>query len=269
MPTRSNVAAFSWGSLIGSLGGLIGLGGAEYRLPLLISFFRFGALQSIILNKAMSLVVVGASIPFRMPSTPPSLLFSYRFVVLVLLSGSLFGAWLGAHWATQLASRQLNRTIAVLLVGIAATLLFAHRADAQPALLHGPLQAIVGVVAGFFIGIVAALLGVAGGEMLIPAIILLFGIDIKTAGTLALIVSFPTMLVAFIRYSRDQTFRVLAENRHFVLAMAAGSIGGSYVGSLLLGVVASAVLLPILSAIVVMSAVVVWRGAASGRHCAR
>jgi hypothetical protein len=38
---RSNAAGFGAGALVGTLGGLIGLGGAEFRLPLLISFFRF------------------------------------------------------------------------------------------------------------------------------------------------------------------------------------------------------------------------------------
>jgi uncharacterized protein len=33
--TRSAPAAFADGAIIGSLGGLIGLGGAEFRLPLL------------------------------------------------------------------------------------------------------------------------------------------------------------------------------------------------------------------------------------------
>ena len=33
---RSSPAAFGGGALIGALGGLIGLGGAEFRLPLLI-----------------------------------------------------------------------------------------------------------------------------------------------------------------------------------------------------------------------------------------
>ncbi|MGO9999482.1 MAG: ferritin-like domain-containing protein [Acetobacteraceae bacterium] len=55
---RSAPAAFAGGAVIGALGGLIGLGGAEFRLPLLIGMFRFGALQAVILNKAMSLVVV-------------------------------------------------------------------------------------------------------------------------------------------------------------------------------------------------------------------
>ena len=39
------------GAAVGLLGGLIGLGGAEFRLPLLIGVFGFAALQAVILNK--------------------------------------------------------------------------------------------------------------------------------------------------------------------------------------------------------------------------
>ena len=46
---------------------------------------------------------------------------------------------------------------------------------------------------------VASLLGVAGGELLIPTLVLLFGPDIKLAGSLSLAVSLPTMIVAFTR----------------------------------------------------------------------
>lgn len=62
---RSTPAAFGGGAVIGALGGLIGLGGAEFRLPLLIGAFRFAALQAVILNKAMSLVVVASALPFQ------------------------------------------------------------------------------------------------------------------------------------------------------------------------------------------------------------
>jgi hypothetical protein len=44
---------------------MIGLGGAESRLPLLIGVFGFAALQAVILNKALSLVVVAAALPAR------------------------------------------------------------------------------------------------------------------------------------------------------------------------------------------------------------
>ena len=49
------------------------------------------------------------------------------------------------------------------------------------------------------IGVVAAVMGVAGGGLLIPMIVPLYGVNIKIAGSLSLAVSLPTMLVAFAR----------------------------------------------------------------------
>ena len=111
------------------------------------------------------------------------------------------------------------------------------------------------MVAGLVIGVVASLLGVAGGELLIPTLVLLFGADVKLAGSLSLAVSLPTMLVGFTRYSRDRSFAVLGRNRGFVLAMAAGSVAGSFAGGRLLGIVPAPVLLPLLAAILLVSAV--------------
>lgn len=124
--------------------------------------------------------------------------------------------------------------------------------------LAGPLLVVVGTVAGFCIGIVAALLGVAGGELLIPTLVLLFAADMKLAGSLSLAVSLPTMIVGFTRYSRDRSFAVLGRNKTFVLIMAAGSIVGTFIGGQLLGVVPEGVLLPTLAVILIISAVKIW-----------
>jgi uncharacterized protein len=189
-------------------------------LPLLIGAFRFGALQAVILNKAMSLVVVASALPFRAATVPFSALAAHWSVIANLLAGSLIGAWFGASWATRIASHTLYRVIAVLLVAIAFVMVAGHDTATPGApLLAGAPRLTAGIVAGFAIGIVAALLGVAGGELLIPTLILLFGADIKLAGSLALAVSLPTMLVGFARYSRDRSFSVLGENRVFVLVM--------------------------------------------------
>jgi len=80
------------GAIIGLLGGMIGLGGAEFRLPLLIGVFGFAALQAIIMNKAMSLVVVMTALPGRLLGVPLGELSPYWFIVLNLLAGSLIGA---------------------------------------------------------------------------------------------------------------------------------------------------------------------------------
>jgi uncharacterized membrane protein YfcA len=175
----------------------------------------------------------------------------------VLVHGRLPG--FGAGWAARLPSKTLYRVIAILLLGIAGVLVLNHDAAASAALLTGAPQVIAGIAAGFAIGIVAALLGVAGGELLIPTLVLLFGADIKLAGSLSLAVSLPTMLVGFARYSRDRSFAVLGENRRFVLVMAVASICGSFIGSRLLRLVPNAVMLPILAAILILSAVKIWR----------
>jgi len=142
---------------------------------------------------------------------------------------------------------------------IAIVLVVGHGMSASGAVLSGSAQVVAGIAAGLVIGVVAALLGVAGGELLIPTLILLFGADIKLAGSLSLAVSLPTMLVGFARYSRNRSFVVLGENRRFVLVMAAGSIAGSFIGGRLLGLVPDSVLLRLLAVILLLSALKVWR----------
>ena len=256
---RNLPAAFGAGAIIGTLGGMIGLGGAEFRLPLLIGIFRFAALEAVILNKAMSLVVVATALPFRAGTVPFSEIATHWPIILNLLAGSLAGAWFGAGWATHLKSETLYKVLSALLVMIAVILLFGHETATTGSLLVGTPQMIAGVIAGFGIGVVASLMGVAGGELLIPTLVLLFGADIKLAGSLSLAVSLPTMLVGFARYSQDQSFAVLGRNRTFLLTMAAGSVVGSFIGGLLLGIVPSTILLPALAAILVISAAKVWR----------
>src|SRR5271169_1891680 len=152
---RRSPAAFGGGAVIGALGGLIGLGGAEFRLPLLIGAFRFAALQAVILNKAMSLVVVASALPFRAAAVPFASVAAHWAIIVNLLAGSLIGAWFGAGWATRLATQALYRVIAVLLPAIACVLVLGHNTAASGAILTGAPQMAAGVAAGFVIRIVA------------------------------------------------------------------------------------------------------------------
>ena len=252
------VGGFAAGAGVGLLGGMIGLGGAEFRLPLLIGVFAFAALQAVIVNKALSLVVVASALPARLAAVPFDDVAAHWTVIANLLGGSVVGAWVGATWATRMRSATLYRVLAGLLVLIAAALA-ANHLGAVPATHLDPVpRTAAGLVAGVGIGMVAALMGVAGGELLIPTIVLLFAVDIKLAGSLSLAVSLPTMLVAFARYSRDASFTVLAANARFVTVMAAGSVTGALTGGLLLGVVPAAVLVPLLVALLLASAVKIW-----------
>ncbi|AZQ32786.1 sulfite exporter TauE/SafE family protein [Streptomyces cyaneochromogenes] len=252
--TQSTPLVLGAGACIGVLGGMIGLGGAEFRLPLLVGLFGFAALSAVILNKAMSLVVVLVALPARLAAVPASAVAEHWTVAVNLLAGSLLGAWAGATWAVRMRGSTLYKVLAALMVLMAAALLVTHTTTLETLALPPWVEVPCGVLAGFGIGVVAAIMGVAGGELLIPTIVLLFAVDIKTAGSLSLLVSLPTMLVAFARYSRDGSFAVLGANVRFTLTMAAGSIAGALLGGLLLGVFPDLVLIPALAVILLVSA---------------
>lgn len=235
------------------------MGGAEFRLPLLIALFGFVAVQAVIVNKAMSLIVVLTALPARLLGVPFDEIAEHWPAVANLLSGSLIGAWLGATWAIRMTAATLYRVLALLLVLIAAALAANHAELIDPFSLPLPLEIIAGSIAGLGIGVVAALMGVAGGELLIPTFVLLYAVDVKVAGSLSLMVSLPTMLVAFARYSRDGSFIVLRNHRDFVLAMALGSVAGAIVGGALVGIVSSSVVVPLLVTLLLLSSIKVWR----------
>ncbi|MER5602253.1 hypothetical protein [Streptomyces sp. NPDC002265] len=81
-------------------------------------------------------------------------------------------------------SSTLYKVLAALMVLTAAALLVTHTTALGTLALPLSAQVPCGVVAGFGIGVVAAIMSVAGGELLIPTIVLLFAVDIKTAGSL-------------------------------------------------------------------------------------
>lgn len=226
--SKRNGKGFFSGAVIGALGGLIGLGGAEFRLPILIGSFKIPTLEAVIFNKAMSLAVVAVALIFRTKSISPDQLMDHLDIVINLLAGSLIGAWWTAGRAIRMSRVWLDRIILVLLVLLSFVMLSEawmplHSISGglfQP----GIATIIAGVITGFFIGIVAALLGVAGGELLIPTIVILFGADIKLAGSLSLMISLPTMIVGFSRYTNADAFQILRKEKSLFMWMVTGSL---------------------------------------------
>ena len=106
---------------------------------------------------------------------------------------------------------------------------------------------------GLGIGLVSSVLGVAGGELIIPTLIFGYGVGIKTSGTASLIVSLPTVTVGLVRYAMQRRFK----REHFVdaiIPMGIGSAIGAIVGGLLVGVFPEEILKLILGIILILSA---------------
>jgi uncharacterized protein len=261
MKPRSLIRSFQGfftGGLIGGIGGLIGLGGAEFRLPVLKGLFKLPTLEAVIFNKAMSLIVVTTALVARSNSIEWHTLAIQWPIALNLLLGSLVGAWFAAGVAMKIPAATLDKIVFFLLLGLAFTMIGEHLFKLHwlggALLTDGPLRWMIGILAGLVIGIVAAVLGVAGGELLIPTITILYGIDIKTAGSLSLAISLPTMLVGFARYSQSGSFGVLAREKNLFLGMTSGSFFGAILGGLAIGFIAPDWLIVGLALILLISA---------------
>lgn len=256
----TDTKAFGVGAVIGTLGGLIGLGGAEFRLPALVALFSFPLRQAIVANVLVSLVTVLAALAFRLLSQGPGVLQAHIAPAVALLCGSLAGAFLGAGLAARVRTKTLAPVVGSLLAAL-GVLIALHGALAlgQVAIGSAALLFGLGSLAGLGIGMVASLLGVAGGELLIPALVLLYGLDIKLAGTVSLAISAPTLIVALLRYRSIPDFRAVLGERRFLAAMAFGSIVGAYAGSQLVDAVPSAALGVLLGLILVVSALKTFR----------
>jgi uncharacterized protein len=84
-----------------------------------------------------------------------------------------------------------------------------------------------GAVIGIAVGLVSSLLGVAGGELLIPALILVFGADIKTAGSASILISLGVVLIGLWRHWRAGTIPLGRGAQRITTAMTGGSIIGA------------------------------------------
>ncbi len=98
------------------------------------------------------------------------------------------------------------------------------------------------------------MLGVAGGELIIPTIILLFGVDIKLAGSLSLAISIPTIIMGLFKFRSQQRLQGIKSDQKFIVFMDFGSILGAFIGSNLLNYVSSSLLYLILGTILLLSA---------------
>jgi len=236
------LTAAASGGVIGALGGLIGLGGAEFRLPVLVGLLGMTPKAAVPMNLVVSLVTLAASLIGR----SVNLSFAPLQSLLPELFGLIIGGVVSAIWSAGLLSRlsdhRLSRLLAVLLVAIGLLLIFeTFLPNEQAALVPADvlIRLSVGILFGLVIGAVAALLGVAGGELLIPTFIFVFGADVITAGTASILVSLVLVPTAIWRYVRLGKFPAKDDLRSIAAPMSVGSVIGAITGGLVAGIVAS------------------------------
>ncbi|MDP3416087.1 sulfite exporter TauE/SafE family protein [Falsiroseomonas sp.] len=264
--TASPCSALWWGAAIGLLGGLIGLGGAEFRLPVLLGLFALAAHPAVRMNLLMSLVTLAAAAVARFGLASFPDLAAHLPEIAALTVFAMAAAWFGAGLLARIDAHRLTRLIAGLLAAIGLLLLVeavAGEALHLGAAPGGWWRPVAGAIAGVGIGLVSSLLGVAGGELIIPTLIFGFGLDIRTAGTASLIISLPAVAVGVARHARAGGYRDRVALLGIGAPMAAGSVLGAMAGAALLPFVPAGALKLLLGAILLASSVKLWRKGAA------
>lgn len=254
--------AFGFGVPIGALGGLIGLGGAEFRLPVLTGVLGYRPRQAVAVNLAISLITVAAAATIRGSTLSWQPVAALLPVAIAMTTGAVVAAYVGIGIVHRLPETGLRRLILVLLVGIGLGLIieaFLPRSGGGLLGQSGPVSLLVAGVCGLAIGMVSSLLGVAGGELIIPTLLFVFGADIVTAGTVSLLVSLPTVAVGVGRHARRGSYRDRGDLTATIVPMGVGSVIGAVIGGLLVGLAPDNLLKLVLGLILIISATRVFR----------
>src|SRR5436853_2782394 len=99
--------AFGWCVPIGGLGGLIGLGGGEFRLPVLMYGIGFDARSAVPLNLLTSLVTLTFALAIRSGAVSLAAVLPHLPEMLGLLAGGMVSAVVGARLVSLLTDKRL------------------------------------------------------------------------------------------------------------------------------------------------------------------
>ncbi len=177
-------AVFLLGGLItGFLTGMLGLGGGVVMVPLVYeSYLHSGAAP-----KAAFITAVASSLAVIVFTGGYAAWTHYREgrldlrLVLRMGLGTVCGALLGAHFLLQVDNGPVRYAFGVFLWIVAASMLLP-RAAARPHDASISLGAQLGLVLiGVFMGVAASLFGIGGAALVVPALILFFGVSVHRA----------------------------------------------------------------------------------------
>ena len=244
------------GLAAGVFGGLVGLGGGVIMIPLMIRCFSFSQHQAHG-TSLMALVFTGAS-----GAVTYYLNGSVDFVAAACLAAAaIVTARFGALYANALPEWQLKRAFGYFLIFVSLLLLskpyLSHLSFlSHPATGWAKIAALLasGALAGFLSG----MMGVGGGSIMVPALVLLLGHTQYAAQGSSLAAMVPAGAVG--AYTHWRLGNVVSG---VLLGLIAGIILGTFLGGTLAHLLTEANLR------LVFAAVISWLGIRDIRGAAR
>jgi uncharacterized protein len=202
------------GVLAGALGGMMGVGGGIVLVPLLVHLMRKAQHEA----QGQSLIFVVATAAVAVLPYLREERIDWRLAA-VLTAGALPGVILGARTARRIPALGLRRLFGIAVLLTALRLLVAPpEVGASPVAWPWPAD----VTLGLGVGYLAGLLGVGGGTVLVPALVLAQGMPQHLAQGVSLLLIVPVGIVGAATYAKSGAL----DTRLLPGLLAGGAVGG-------------------------------------------
>lgn len=209
------------GIFVGTVSGFFGVGGGMILIPLLMTVgFDIKAAIAMSVMQMVFSSVYGSWMNYR----KGKLILNEGIWVGV---GGIFGAVIGSYFTEILAARTLEY---IFLALVSYAIYKVASSSAQRSQEEKALNPAILFVIGFFIGIIAMMLGVGGSIMLTPILVGFFHFGTKKAATAGLFFVVFSSVTGLVYKLVNHSFDKLDLNMTYALSVAIASIIGVVIG---------------------------------------
>src|SRR3989442_11941683 len=218
------------GVATGLLAGLLGVGGGLVMVPGMTQLLKMRQHEAVgtSLLVIIPIALVGALVLGQSHDVDP-------LVGVILAVASIVGAVVGAGLTRTISDRTLRRVFAIAVLVVAVIMLI----DAGATMLHagiglhpgsrpsGALLVVLGLAIGLVTGVLSGLLGIGGGLVMVPAMVLVLGLSQHLAQGTSLFVIVPTAAAGSVTHLRLGNIRLAVAG-----SLAPGGPPGARAGAL-------------------------------------
>lgn len=194
--SRRTLIGLSIGIVAGFLSGLFGIGGGTVIVPLLVLLAGFDQRRAA--GTSLAAIVPPAAIGVIVYAAKGEVAW---VPALLLAGGGVAGAQLGAWLLPKIPLTALRWSFAAFLALVAVGL-FLVVPERESTWILTPVIGAALILLGCAVGVISAILGVGGGIIVVPALVLVFGVgDLEARGT-SLLMMIPSALSGTIGNAR-------------------------------------------------------------------
>lgn len=215
--------AFLGALVIGLSLGLFGSGGSILTVPVLLYLLHMPPQLAI----ASSLLIVAGISLFGSVRNGLQRLISWRHVLWFGIPGML-GTYGGA-WAGTLVDPRWQLLVFALLMLLAAVMMWRSKASEQERVADINLLRVI--ADGIIVGAITGFVGVGGGFLIVPALVLLGGLALPVGVATSLVIIAMKSFVGFGKYYWVMAAEGVQFDWYIIGMMIVAGIGGSYIGA--------------------------------------